>query len=78
MIQVFRSIFEVSMDNESSKIDLIYFGSIVTKLFYTYPVNDNNINNFYKSFNNFKNPSYCKDVNGITPIYYYFDRNLMF
>ena len=73
MIQVFRSIFEVSMDNESSKIDLIYFGSIVTKLFYTYPVNDDNINNFYKSFNNFKNPSYCKDVNGITPIYYYFE-----
>ena len=66
MIQVFRSVFQVSND----EMDLVYFASKKTKLFYGYPLRNNEI--FYEPYHNMNNPSYCKNDNGITPTYYYF------
>ena len=71
MIQVFRSIYEVSRDNLSNRFDLIYIGSQRTNLFYMYPTYKSN-SDFYMLFKAFNNPSYCKDMTGETPTYYYF------
>ena len=71
MIQVFRSIYEVSKDNLSNRFDMIYAGSQKTNLFYLYPVYANN-SEFYKYFTKFNNPSYCKNLTGDTPTYFYF------
>lgn len=71
MIQVFRSIYEVSKENLSNRFDLIYVGSQRTNLFYMYPTYSNNLA-FYNNFKSFNNPSYCKNETGITPNYYFF------
>ena len=58
MIQVFRSVYEVSKDMENNKLELIYIASQRTNLFYMYPANSD----FITVFKSFENPSYCKDI----------------
>lgn len=71
MIQVFRSIYEVSKDNISNRFDSIYVGSLRTNLYYMYPTYSDNMK-FYQNFISFNNPSYCKNATGETPTYFYF------
>ncbi len=70
MIQVLRSLYQVSEYNLPNRFDQIYAGSIRSKLFFSYPISI--YSQFFTVFKEFKNPSYCKNESSITPAHYYF------
>lgn len=70
MIQVLRSLYQVSEFNLANRFDQIYAGSIHTKLFFSYPISI--YSQFFTVFKDYNNPSYCKNDSSITPAHYYF------
>jgi hypothetical protein len=71
MLPLMRSIYEVSEDNLANRIDLIYYANKKTDLFFGYPIFTNNLG-FYSVFENFENPTSCKNMDNKNPNYYYF------
>ena len=71
IIPALRNIWEISEYNTFNRFDLIYYASRLTNVMITYPIFTWK-ENFYQEINTKVMPSYCKDKNGNTPKFYYF------
>jgi hypothetical protein len=74
LIPVYRSIYTTSMNNPGGRIEWFYFVSKTSGLVSGYPIYNDNVE-FYSRFvkdNGFTNDVSCRDRDGNTPKYFYF------
>ena len=70
LIPLLKTHFEMFKERPEFQIKLLYLTNQKNELIFFYPLLNNS--KFYKQFDNFQNPSFCKNHKNEIPNYYYF------